>query len=268
MRSERQDETGLLHLNARAYDPLFARFVSPDWLDPTDQGVGTNRYAYAGNDPVNLRDPGGNSFERLFADIANAVMGGSPVPGSRVTAAQQAEAFNRNVENAAERAMEVTEAIAEQTTPYGGVKDAILGAASGDAGRVALGAASLIPGARPAAASIKAAKGGVYTLFDAITEKTVYVGRTNNFDRRRAEHARDATKMQFDFRQEYTLDDKSTMRGLEQLLYDAKSTEGLLLNKLKPISDRNRNKSQYTEKARQYIKDSTDERRPEDRFTP
>jgi RHS repeat-associated protein len=64
MRSERQDETGLLHLNARAYDPLFARFVSPDWLDPIERGVGTNRYAYAGNDPVNLRDPSGNAVER------------------------------------------------------------------------------------------------------------------------------------------------------------------------------------------------------------
>ena len=47
---ERQDETGLLFLNARYYDPVLARFVSPDWWDPTEPGVGTNRYAYAGND--------------------------------------------------------------------------------------------------------------------------------------------------------------------------------------------------------------------------
>ncbi|MGN8120019.1 RHS repeat-associated core domain-containing protein, partial [Labrys sp. 22185] len=44
---ERQDETGLLYLNARYYDPHIARFVSPDWWDPTQEGVGTNRYAYA-----------------------------------------------------------------------------------------------------------------------------------------------------------------------------------------------------------------------------
>ena len=51
---ERHDpETGLIYLNARYYDPLTARFISPDDWDPVLPGVGTNRYAYAGNDPVN-----------------------------------------------------------------------------------------------------------------------------------------------------------------------------------------------------------------------
>lgn len=37
-----------------------ARFISPDNWDPTMPGVGTNRYAYAGNDPVNKSDPNGH----------------------------------------------------------------------------------------------------------------------------------------------------------------------------------------------------------------
>ncbi|WP_197433909.1 RHS repeat-associated core domain-containing protein [Agrobacterium vitis] len=37
-----------------------ARFISPDDWDPTKEGVGTNRYAYAGNDPVNKSDPNGH----------------------------------------------------------------------------------------------------------------------------------------------------------------------------------------------------------------
>jgi len=37
-----------------------AMWIQADWLDPTQQGVGTNRYAYSFNDPVNLMDPGGN----------------------------------------------------------------------------------------------------------------------------------------------------------------------------------------------------------------
>jgi hypothetical protein len=37
-----------------------ARFISPDTWDPTIEGVGTNRYAYAGNDPVNKSDPNGH----------------------------------------------------------------------------------------------------------------------------------------------------------------------------------------------------------------
>ncbi|CAH1691233.1 hypothetical protein CHELA1G11_20852 [Hyphomicrobiales bacterium] len=58
---ERQDtETGLLYLNARFYDPALGRFISPDWFLPTDPGVGTNRYAYAFNDPINKSDPNGH----------------------------------------------------------------------------------------------------------------------------------------------------------------------------------------------------------------
>ncbi len=37
-----------------------AMFIQPDWLDPTEPGVGTNRYAYSANDPINKMDPGGN----------------------------------------------------------------------------------------------------------------------------------------------------------------------------------------------------------------
>jgi RHS repeat-associated protein len=53
------DETGLLYLNARYYDPALARFISPDTLDPSEPGVGINRYAYADNDPINKSDPSG-----------------------------------------------------------------------------------------------------------------------------------------------------------------------------------------------------------------
>ena len=54
-------ETGLMYLNARYYDPVVARFVTPDDWDPLLEGVGTNRYAYAINDPVNKSDPNGHS---------------------------------------------------------------------------------------------------------------------------------------------------------------------------------------------------------------
>jgi RHS repeat-associated protein len=58
---ENQDaETGLLYLHARYYDPAIGRFVSPDWWDPNKPGVGTNRYAYSDNDPVNKSDPNGH----------------------------------------------------------------------------------------------------------------------------------------------------------------------------------------------------------------
>ena len=58
---ERYDaETGLLYLNARYMDPVWGRFISPDDWDPTLPDVGTNRYSYADNDPVNGSDPNGH----------------------------------------------------------------------------------------------------------------------------------------------------------------------------------------------------------------
>ncbi|MFZ7091490.1 RHS repeat-associated core domain-containing protein, partial [Primorskyibacter sp. 2E233] len=58
---ERYDAgVGLQYLNARYYDPELAVFIQPDWFEVTKAGVGTNRYAYSFNDPVNLRDPEGN----------------------------------------------------------------------------------------------------------------------------------------------------------------------------------------------------------------
>jgi hypothetical protein len=53
-----------------------ARFVSPDDMDPTMQGVGTNRYAYSGNDPVNKSDPNGHIWG-VVAGIIGAFFGGT-----------------------------------------------------------------------------------------------------------------------------------------------------------------------------------------------
>ena len=72
---ERLDvDTGLIDLHARWYDPVLARFVTPDFWDPVDtkqaldgaptgwlsNPVGVNRYAYALNDPANKADPSGH----------------------------------------------------------------------------------------------------------------------------------------------------------------------------------------------------------------
>jgi len=44
-----------------------AMWIQADWLDPTVPGVGTNRYAYSGNDPINNYDANGNLFKELGA---------------------------------------------------------------------------------------------------------------------------------------------------------------------------------------------------------
>jgi RHS repeat-associated protein len=52
---------GLIHMNGRVQDPVTGRFISPDPSDALNPGVGFNRYAYAGNNPLSLVDP--NGFE-------------------------------------------------------------------------------------------------------------------------------------------------------------------------------------------------------------
>ena len=61
-------ESGLMYLNARYMDPKFGRFISPDNWDPTMEGVGTNRYAYAGNDPINRSDANGHQMVEVARD--------------------------------------------------------------------------------------------------------------------------------------------------------------------------------------------------------
>jgi len=61
------DETGLLYLNARYYDPVLARFIQADPSDPGQPGVGPNRYAYAGGNPIGAADPSGLSYGSWWA---------------------------------------------------------------------------------------------------------------------------------------------------------------------------------------------------------
>jgi RHS repeat-associated protein len=53
--------TGLVYMQARYYDPVIGRFLSTDAADFTpERPFMFNRYAYAGNDPINALDPTGD----------------------------------------------------------------------------------------------------------------------------------------------------------------------------------------------------------------
>jgi RHS repeat-associated protein len=71
-------ETGYIFLHARYYDPVLARFISPDWWDPHLKGVGTNRYTYSANDPVNKSDRNGHTAAEAWGGggWAEAAFGG------------------------------------------------------------------------------------------------------------------------------------------------------------------------------------------------
>jgi RHS repeat-associated protein len=68
---EHLDESGLIHMNARLYDPQLGRFISADTIIPSVENVeALNRYSYVFNNPLSLTDSSGN-FPDIFTWIAN-----------------------------------------------------------------------------------------------------------------------------------------------------------------------------------------------------
>jgi RHS repeat-associated protein len=95
---ERFDDTsGLQYLNARYYDPRLGLFIQPDWWEVMQEGVGTNRYAYSFNDPINGRDPSGHAVYRdIDGDGENEFVGQArdiygPSRGEGLTYSQRSE---------------------------------------------------------------------------------------------------------------------------------------------------------------------------------
>ena len=67
---------GLINMNARLYDPMLGRFLSPDpYVQMPDFTQNFNRYSYCLNNPLKYTDPTGEWF--LVDDIIAAIVGGS-----------------------------------------------------------------------------------------------------------------------------------------------------------------------------------------------
>ena len=63
---QRQDPTGLMHYQARLYDPAYQTFLTPDTIIPNPTSPqDLNRYAYVRNNPVNYSDPSGHCPSEL-----------------------------------------------------------------------------------------------------------------------------------------------------------------------------------------------------------
>ncbi len=68
---EQLDDSGLIHMNGRIYDPELGRMLSPDpVVQVPEYSQNFNRYSYVMNNPLNLTDPTGfswlsNAFHKL-----------------------------------------------------------------------------------------------------------------------------------------------------------------------------------------------------------
>lgn len=74
---EEDTETGLYNFNARHYDPILGRFISPDSIVQNYEDPQTlNRYSYCGNNPLVYVDPSGHFFiidDLIYIGIGMAI---------------------------------------------------------------------------------------------------------------------------------------------------------------------------------------------------
>jgi RHS repeat-associated protein len=202
-------EAGLQYLNARYFDPDLAMFLQPDWWEVTEPGVGTNRYAYAGGDPVNGVDPGGHSwldetFDSIFGeDSFNKTFGDSACAWSDRTFGNPGEQI---AGHSAATYLRAGGSIGDDFGGYKKYKDSAIASSSGYAvdatwdtlswigvGGMAKGIASNAVARSGAAVVDEAAagayslQGGGYTVYASYVRNTQgvvvmeYVGMTMNY---------------------------------------------------------------------------------------
>jgi RHS repeat-associated protein len=232
--NERFDpETGLQYLHARYDDPSLGRFLTPDTWDPIMLGVGINRYAYAGNDPVNMSDPEGHDWRDVYNGLglaANGVAYNAP----------PAPPFSQTPLG---RYGPIVADIGADFAPFwGDVKGYLEAETPLD---YTIATVSLVPGL-DVLRTAKKFEGGVYTLRDG-KGNILYCGQTRSHARRRTEHRRNPEKGDLRYKIEDDVDDYATRRGLEQKRFDEYGRP--ILNKKKPIGDANKNKTKYLDAA-------------------
>jgi len=71
---EQLDQTGLVHMNGRIYDPEIGRFIQADPMVEPNATQGLNRYTYVLNNPLSATDPSGYLTFRQVLGIAIAVV--------------------------------------------------------------------------------------------------------------------------------------------------------------------------------------------------
>ena len=71
---EQLDGVGLIHMNARLYDPEIGRFIQADSMVEPEATQGLNRYSYVLNNPLTFTDPTGQLSFRQVVGLAVGVV--------------------------------------------------------------------------------------------------------------------------------------------------------------------------------------------------
>ncbi len=88
-------EFGLINMNGRLYDPLIARFLSPDnYVQLPDNAQNFNRYTYCLNNPLKYTDPSGESIIGALIGVLGFAYFNSLAANISFTSSQQTNPFN------------------------------------------------------------------------------------------------------------------------------------------------------------------------------
>ncbi len=248
-----EDNTGLVYMKARFYEPVMGCFLQPDASRDFNPYMPNtyNLYSYTYQNPANAYDPDGNAVETAW-DVFNIGVGVASF------------VYNVNEGNWLDAAVDAGGVVVDTVaaaTPFvpGGAGAAIKAARAGDkiidgaraadkandARKAAEGTADAADAVSDTAKAAENAKGGTYKLRDPETGKVRRTGETKDLERRKKEHQRGKETSDLDFEVDRRSDDRAARRGREQEIYDRHPDADL--NKKQPISPRNPRREEYME---------------------
>lgn len=211
-------ETGLLYLNARYMDPVLGRFISPDDWDPTKEGVGTNRYAYAQNDPVNKSDQNGHlsvaQAPLSIGDFLKGLLGRDGGNDGKKSDAYQAGAKLRA--DIGDK-LDFAKKMARQPKAWSGVAKQIVGGAIVGGTVAASGAAEIGSGtlATPAVAPAAIAAVGAGLVINADGARDYAEARSNVLTAKSHDQYEDQDRVQKNNRSNKPGDNKAQNRSFQ-----------------------------------------------------
>jgi len=202
----------------RTYEAATGRYLQPD---PIGLNGGISAFGYVGGNPLRYMDSLGLQAEEF---------------DPKAEAALNTPDTNAEIKYLDESAAEA--ARARDTTVYPSRRPASEFGEFGHCDAV-----------KPITAQVGPV-GGVYGLYDPVTSDLVYIGRTNDFARRKNQHANDPTKGDFNFAPISQANDYTTQRGLEQTYLNVYDPP---LNRINGISPSNPNYDTYIDAAQSHL---------------